>query len=137
MEALGWDKIIALPAAVLVLVLILIFVLRALPSWKEVKLAEIKVREVEADSRTQEASVFGKLSDTLGSMSSLMERITIDQRRDTEKMHILQRVNADASDKILSKLDTLDQMADSLEESTRRLQLLEEKCEFFEGKLGS
>ncbi len=134
MDAIGWEKIIALPAALIVLLAILGFFLRALPSWKDIKLAEIKVREQEAASRTQEASIFGKLSDALNSMSSVMQQTVVDQRRDTEKMHILQRVSADASDKILDKLDTLDTLVEGHEAIENRLAHLEAKCELFEGK---
>lgn len=104
MEVLGWDKIFALPAAIIVLGVILYFIFRALPTWKDVKLAEIKVRESEAESRTNEASAFGKLSDVLNAM-------IVDQQRDARNAHVLQRVNAAASDKILSRLDTLDELA--------------------------
>lgn len=125
MDAIGWDKVIALPAALLVLLAILGFFLRALPYWKEIKLAEIKVRETEAASRTDEASIFGKLSDALNSMSNVMQQIVIEQQRDTKNSHILQRVNADASDKILNRLDTLDGMAENLEANSKRLATVE------------
>ncbi len=125
MDAIGWDKILALPAAIVVLLAILGFFLRVLPSWKEVKLAEIKVRETEAGSRVDEASIFGKLSDSLNAMSNVLQQIVIEQQRDTRNSHILQRVNADASDKILNRLNTLDEMALNLETNSQRLAALE------------
>lgn len=121
MDAIGWDKIIALPAALIVLLAFLGFFLRVLPYWKEVKLAEIKVRETEANSRTDEATIFGKLSDALNSMGGIIERVVIEQQREVKNAHILQRVNADASDKILNRLDTLDEMAQNLETNGKRL----------------
>lgn len=127
MEALGWEKIIALPSAILVVVLILIFVLRALPYWKEVKLAEIRVREVEANSRTNEASVFGQLSNALSQISNVLQQTVVDNRRDTDKMQILQRVNADATDKILNKLDMFDELADGHISICQRLDHLEKQ----------
>lgn len=111
MDSISWDKFLALPAAILVLILILYFVYRLLPSWKEIKLAEIKVREVEATSRSNEAGSFGKLSEALDTFSGLMENLFNEQQRNTKNSHIMQRVNADANDKILQKLDTLDELA--------------------------
>lgn len=126
MDAVGWDKIIGLPAAILVLFLILWFILRALPAWKEVKLAEIKVRETEATSRTNEASVFGQISNALSQISTVLQLTVVDNRRDTDKMQILQRVNADATDKILNKLDVFDELADGHTSICARLDKLEQ-----------
>lgn len=134
MDVLGWEKIFTLPAALIVLVVILYFAYRALPIWKEIRLAEIKVREVEANSRTNEASVFGKLSETLNTMTGVMQQITIEQRRDTEKMHILQRVNTDTNTKILNKLDTLDELVEGHEQISERLSAVEYRVENKNGK---
>lgn len=127
MDAIGWDKIIGLPAALFVVVAVLWFILRALPSWKEIKLAEIKVREKEADSRTNEASVFGQLSNALSQISNVLQQTVVDNRRDTDKMQILQRVNADATDKILNKLDMFDELTEGRDHINERLDALEEK----------
>lgn len=132
---MGWDKIIALPAAIIVLLLILGFFLRALPYWKEVKLAEIKVRESEAQARTQESSVFGKFSDSINSISGVLERIVLDQQRENENTRLLQRVTADASDKILTRLDALDEVTERAISHSQRIAFLEDRCEMFEGKL--
>lgn len=125
MDGIGWDKLIALPAALIVLIVILMFFLRVMPYWKEVKLAEIKVREKEADARTNEASVFAQQSNALSQMLNVTQQTVADQRRDTEKTHILQRVNADATDKILNKLDMFDELAEGHENICDRLDAFE------------
>ncbi len=125
MDALSWEKIITLPAALIVLFAILYFFFKALPTWKEVRLAEIKVREVEAAARTTEAGMFGKLSETLNSLSIVIKDVVIDQRRDTKNIELMQRVNSDAADKILHKLDALESAAEGIAENRRRIELLE------------
>lgn len=125
LETLGWKEIIGLPAAIVVVILFLVFILRALPYWKEVKLAEIKVRETEANARTHESSVFGQLSAALSQISSVMQQTVVDNRKDTDKMQILQRVNADATDKILNKLDIFDELAEGHDHINERLDALE------------
>jgi len=135
LDALGWDKIIALPAAILVVFGILYFAFRALPIWKEVRLGEIKVRESEALSRVNESGVFGKFSESINLMSGVLKDIVIDQKRDNENARLLQRATADASDKILNKLDSLDEMSARVNENSKRLGNLEDKCEFFETAL--
>ena len=135
MDVVGWKEIIALPAALLVLFGMLYFAFRALPIWKEVRLAEIKVRESEALSRVNEAGVFGKFTEAINLMSGVLKDIVIDQKHDNENTRLLQRATADASDKILNRLDALDELNDRVNENSRRLGNLEDKCELFEGKL--
>lgn len=133
MDALGWEKLLTLPAALIVLVVILYFAYRifqsVLPHWKETRMAEIKVREVEANSRMDEASIFGKLSESLNTMTDVMKQITIEQRRDTDKMHILQRVNTDTNSKILNKLDMFDELVESHDAICGRLSVVEYQIE--------
>ena len=126
MDVIGWDKLLALPMAIIVLLVILYFAFKALPFWKEIKLAEIKVRETEAASRSDEASAFGKLSNALNALSELMQNIVVEQQRGAKNTHILQRVNADANDKILMKLNTLDQMSAHIESNSARLGAVED-----------
>ncbi len=129
MDVIGWDNLIGLPAAIVVLLAILGFFLRVLPYWREIKLAEIKVRETEANSRTNEASMFGQQSNALSQISNVLQQTVVDSRRDTDKMQILQRVNADATDKILNKLDMFDELADGHSSICERLDHLEQKLE--------
>lgn len=135
MDVIGWDKIIALPAAILVVFGILYFAFRALPIWKEVRLAEINVRQSEALSRVNEAGVFGKFTEAINLMSGVLKDIVIDQKHDNENTRLLQRATADASDKILNRLDALDELNDRVNENSRRLGKIEDKCEMFEDKL--
>lgn len=129
MDALGWEQILSLPAAIVVLILILLAVLKAMPHWKEIKLAEISVREKEAESRVNESSVFAKMSDALNSISTVLQTITVEQRRDSERLHLLQRVNADTNDKILARLDSLDNLSHQIDDNRRRLDDIEVKLQ--------
>lgn len=135
-DVLSWEKIITLPAALLVVGAFLYFVFKSLPTWKEVRLAEIKVREVEATARTTEAGMFGKLSDSLNSLSvtqasltAVIKDVVIDQRRDTKNIELMQRVNSDAADKILNKLDALENAAEGIADNRKRLDLIEARLD--------
>jgi hypothetical protein len=94
-------------ALVMLIVVFLGFVLKALPTWKEVRLAEITVREKEADARAAQSTSFGKLSDVLDS-------IAVKQKEDINKVLLLQRVNADSSENIDEKFDIVIEHIDKL-----------------------
>lgn len=102
-------------AIVLLVIVFLGFVLRSLPTWKEVRLAEINVREKEAEARAAQASSFGQLSEVLNN-------IAIHQRNETEGIRIMQRVNADTSERteeivgqLVEAVDRIGARLDSLE----------------------
>lgn len=116
-------------AIVLLVLAFLGFCLRALPSWKEVKaqdkdvkLAEIAVREKEAEARAAQAAGFGQLSAALSSMSGVLENVTIKQKEATDKVLLLTRVNAQASETNDEKLDLVIEHIDSL---TKRMESVE------------
>ena len=118
MDAIGWDKIAALPAALIVLLAILGFFLRAMPYWKEIKLAEISVREKEADSRVKQAEGFGQLSTALVALSKVTHDVSIEQRRATDNMKLMQRVTAQEAEKLQSSVDSLAEQIASLDKRT-------------------
>jgi hypothetical protein len=95
-----WTQFLAFGPGFVALVLILIFLLRAMPTWKEVKIREIELREAEVKVRGAEAEGLTTLADVLRS-------IAVEQRRATETIDILQRVNADASERLTQNVSGL------------------------------
>lgn len=103
--------------------------LKALPTWKgvkdgdkDVRLAEIKVRETEAEARVQQATSFTELSSALGSISDVLNNVAIKQKEATDKVLILSRVNAESNERNDEKFDLVIEHIDSL---TRRVESIE------------
>ncbi|OLE52674.1 MAG: hypothetical protein AUG51_17025 [Acidobacteria bacterium 13_1_20CM_3_53_8] len=116
---------------VLLLALILFFLLRIAPIYKEVKLKELAVREAENDVKREQAVA-------LGSLASVLKEIAVEQRRATEVVEILQRVNTDESDKLSYNVQRLTERIDQFEEFHRDVKLfnrdLAQRVEKLEGK---
>lgn len=113
-------------AIVLLVLAFLGFCLRALPSWKdvksqdkEVKLAEIAVREKEAEARAAQAVSFGQLSEVLNN-------VAVKQHKETEALRIMQRANSDSGIRMEEMVNGL---VDSVEHMTERLDSLERKLQ--------
>jgi C4-dicarboxylate-specific signal transduction histidine kinase len=114
----NWGQFGMATGAIVVLVSILVFILKIVPgiasTWKEIKLAEISVREEEtktrskeAESRTQQANGFSQLAGALSQMSNVLHDVVIEQRHATEKVMILQRVNTDTSEQVMASVNDL------------------------------
>ncbi|MGH9942837.1 MAG: hypothetical protein ACRD9R_10835 [Pyrinomonadaceae bacterium] len=101
---------------VILLFLVLGFVLKFAPTWKEVRLKELELRREELAVRDKESMALGSLSVGLSNLSEVLQSIAVEQRRATETIEILQRVNADASDKLTTHVQSLAQRLDKVEE---------------------
>jgi hypothetical protein len=113
----------------LMFIAFLFFLLRALPVWKqikdgdkEVKIAEIAVREKEAEARAAQATSFGQLSGALSSISDVLNNVAIKQKEATDKVLILSRVNAESNERNDSKFD---QVIEHIEDLSKRVTNLE------------
>ncbi len=104
----GWERWIGEGVAISVVIVILIFVLKALPTWKEIKLAEINVRK-------QEAEAFGKLSGALGQIGTTLHSVAVEQRKATDMTLVMQRVAADEGNNLSASVDELNQRMDEFE----------------------
>lgn len=108
-EGPGWVQLIQFGPTVVMLALILWFLIRVAPMWKEVKLREL-------DIRAEENVVKNNQSNALSSLAGALKEIGVDQRRATEEVSILQRVNADTSDQLSNSVKLLTQRIDSIDE---------------------
>jgi hypothetical protein len=86
-----------------------------LPVWKEVRLREM-------DLRHEELGALGKLGDGLSSLATVLNSVAIEQRRATETIELMQRVNADATERLEDNIKMVGERLDELErhnETTR------------------
>lgn len=118
--AINWTQFGVAGGVIFVVFIFLFFLLKIAPSltstWKEIKLAEISVREKdsearakEAESRSQQANGFSQLAGALSQMSSVLHDVVVEQRHAVDKVMILQRVNTDASEQMMASVDVLTQ----------------------------
>ena len=115
MGDIAWPKIAAWGPTVVMFALVLWFLLKIAPTWKELRLRELDVREGEVKVKGEQAAALGQLGTGLSQMSETLKEIAVEQRRATESVKILQRVNADTSDQAADKLLILTDRVDRLE----------------------
>jgi hypothetical protein len=124
LDITSWDKILGLPYALIVLVLVLWFILKALPTWKEVKLADNESRKAEAAAIGTLSTAIISLSNSQSQFSAVVNNLAIEQKRSLDQVRIMQRVSVSSSD-ILA--ETVQQLAD-------QTQILNERVEQLEGQ---
>ena len=107
-DQLPWGGQLAMfGPTIVILVLLLGFMLKAMPTWKELRMRELAVREEEAKSRAEHAmalkAVGGSLEALGGSLnrsSQLLENVALEQRRATDAVRLLQRVNSQTTERL-------------------------------------
>ena len=124
---INWTQFGVAGGVIFVVFLFLYFILKIAPSltatWKEVKLAEISVREKdsearakEAESRTQQANGFSQLAGALSQMSNVLHDVVVEQRHAVDKVMILQRVNTDTSEQVMATVEELTKEVSAIRE---------------------
>lgn len=122
----SWWQLALWGPTIIILVIVLAFLLRVLPTWlptwKELKLRELDVREKEATAKSDQAASLAKQAEALGElgagiiqMSSTLKEIAIEQRRATDGVKLLQRVNADIANNESQALLILEDRINRLE----------------------
>ncbi len=119
-ESVPWGQIATFGPTVVLLALILWFLIRMAPVWKEVKFKELEVRG-------DESKVKGEQATALNSLASVLRDVSVEQRRATENIEISQRVNAELADRLSTSLQLLARRLDGLEALEPRVKGLEEK----------
>ena len=100
---------------VLILAIILAAVIRLAPTWREIKLKQIEKEARELDVREGESKVQGQTATALSHLAEVLHEVAIEQRRATETIEILQRVNADQTDQLNGNLRAMNERMDRLE----------------------
>lgn len=107
-DGLAWAQLIQFGPTVVLLALVLWFLIRMAPMWKEIKLREMELRSEENGVKREQASALGQLAEALQS-------IAVEQRKATEEVGIMQRMNADSSDNLSSNVKALTQRVDVIQ----------------------
>lgn len=123
---LGWEKWVGEGVAVMMFLIMLGFLLRAMPTWKEIKIAEFDVRTKEAEasgqmslSLTQFATAQNQLANALGTLGETVKDIAIEQKKATDNVMILQRVSTAESNQLSQSVDDLIERMDTLEDNLK------------------
>jgi|CXWL01.1.fsa_nt_gi Na+-transporting methylmalonyl-CoA/oxaloacetate decarboxylase gamma subunit len=114
----NWGQFGMAAGAIFVVVVFLIFVLKIVPglaaTWERVRLAEIGVREKEAEarakeaeSRSEQANGFSQLAGALSQMSSVIHDVVVDQKHETDKAMLLMRANAASNQEAMAMVTDL------------------------------
>lgn len=126
---INWGQIAGYGPTVILLALILFFLLKAMPTWREIRLRELDLRGDENKIKSEQATALAKLGDALTAVSEVLQAVTIEQRKATENIEILQRVNADSADQLsrtvralMGRVDNLDEWRMSLNSSNQQTQ---------------
>lgn len=119
-----WLQIVGQGAVATLVVVILGFLLRALPTFKEIKMKELEVRTKEAEASGQVAisltilaNAQNQQSAALHALGETIKDIAIEQKKATENVLILQRVNSSEAQNISQTVDTLIERIDTLEDN--------------------
>ncbi len=102
---------------VVLLGMVLVFLIKFAPMWKEVRLRELEIRAEENQTHITQAAALTTLGDVLTSLSSVLKSIAVDQRRATEAIEISQRVNADTNDHLSTNVRLLNEHIASIEDA--------------------
>lgn len=113
----GWSELLQYGPTVVILALILAFLIRMAPIWKEVKLREMDVRESEISLREKIAASVGRLADVL-------REIAIEQRQASEAIQVAQRVNVNSNEKLGHTVDDLAHSVDGLNDRMDKVEQL-------------
>lgn len=113
MESLNWQQaIFGYGPAVVLLGLLIYFVLKIAPVWSQVRMRELDIRAEEGQRNEAMAAALSGLGMSLSSLADVLKSIAVEQRRSTETIEILQRVNADSNDHLS---DSVKSLADRME----------------------
>jgi hypothetical protein len=82
---------------VLILIALIYFAIRAMPTFEKLRIREFDVRENESKTQGQIATALVQIADSLNKNSETIKEVAIEQRRATEAVKLLQRVNADSA----------------------------------------
>jgi hypothetical protein len=121
-----WREFIAFGPGFVALIMILIFLIRMAPTWKEVKLREL-------DLRGEEVKMRGEEGKALGALANVLDSIAVRQTEATENVQMLQRVNVDSNQKLNMNLLSLNDRLDRLDrDGSSNLRSLIERVESLE-----
>jgi methyl-accepting chemotaxis protein len=127
-ELVPWSQIALFGPTVVILAMLLWFLLKALPTWRELKLKEFETRESEAKAKGEQATALKSLGDSLGGLgqalggmgqalgglgvalsknSDVLASVAIEQRRATDAVRLLLRVKTQSTEHLTASVEDL------------------------------
>lgn len=117
-----WTQVFTYGPTAILLLIVLSAVIKLAPTWKEVKLRELDLRKDEGKIREQQSAALTTLAGSITTlaeattnMTGMMEDLAIHQRKSTEELQIMQRVNADSNDRLVAEVRLLSDRVDRFE----------------------
>lgn len=109
-----WRDFIAFGPGFVALIMILFFLIRMAPTYKEVKLRDLDLRSHEVDVRAKEA-------ESLTALSKVLYEVAVEQRRAADAVKIMQHINSRSADNLSDNVDTLDENVRTLSDQVEKL----------------
>jgi hypothetical protein len=123
---ISWPQVALWGPTIIILMLVLGFLIRMAPIWKDVRFRELEVREKENETRgqiaqslTQLGAGLTALGTGLGEMSGVLRDVAVEQRKATEVLEIIQRYQVDRDDQLDFKVRALDERIVKIERIER------------------
>jgi len=124
--AFDWTQFGVAGGVIFVVVVFLFFLLKALPTYKEIKNREFDVRTEEAKvtgqistALLQSATAQSQLAGSLEALGSTISTVVVEQRKTTDNLIILQRSTASETDNLFDTVSVVVERMDSLEEAIK------------------
>lgn len=102
---------------VVLLGMILVFLLKFAPTWKEVRLRELDLRAGESEAKVAQSAALTTLGESLKGLSNVLQSVAVEQRRATEMIEILQRANADSTDHLINQVRQVGERVGKIEDN--------------------
>jgi hypothetical protein len=118
----SWTPFLQFGPTVVMLALILGFLIRVTPTWKEIKLRDL-------DQRVEENAVKREQAVALGRLADVLQSIAVEQRKATEEAVLMQRMNASSADELSHNVKQLSRRMDEIDHRLESLSPQKEQAE--------
>lgn len=126
-ESFDWVQKFGVAGGVIFIVVVfLAFLIKVLPTYKEIKNREFDVRTEEAKvtgqisiALLQSATAQSQLAGSLEALGNTISTVVIEQRKTTDNLIILQRSTASETDNLFDTVGIVVERMDSLEEAIK------------------
>ena len=124
--ALDWTQFGVAGGVIFIVVVFLVFLLKAMPTYRDIKNREFDVRTEEAKvtgqistALLQSATAQSQLAGSLEALGSTISTVVVEQRKTTDNLIILQRSTSSETDNLFDTVNVVVDRIDSLEEAIK------------------
>lgn len=125
-DSINWSEFGTAAGVLFLVVVFLLFILKALPTWSSIKSREFDVRTEEAKvtgqistALLQSAAAQTQLAGSLEALGNTIRTVVVEQRKTTDNLIILQRSTASETDNLSETVSMVVDRMDSLEEAIK------------------